>query len=146
MHKRIVFIVALLTATVIAAASLVPLSINPGAWQVTMTSSINGMPPHTTSYTSCVRPEDLTKYPFTDPKANCTWNVVSSTSSNMQATGTCMPQKMGTMQFVMQLTAVDAQHVQGTGQLTANTPNGPMSGSYSGAGKWIGAQCPATMQ
>ena len=146
MHKKIVFVVGLLTATVIAAASLTPLSINTGAWQVTMTSSINGMPPHTTSYTSCVRAGDLTKYPFNDPKANCTWNVVSSTSSTMQANGTCTPRDMGTLQFVMKLTAVDAQHVQGTGQLTANGPNGPISGNYSGAGKWTGAQCPATMR
>src|SRR5580704_14188011 len=138
MHKRIVFVIAVLSAAIVAAASLVPLSIKTGAWQVSMTSSINGMPPHTTSYTSCVRPGDLTKYPFTDPKANCSWNVVSSTSNSMQANGTCAPEKMGTVQFAMQLTAVDAEHVQGTGQMTANTPNGPMSGSYSGMGKWIG--------
>lgn len=143
MYKRIVFVVAVLTAAVVAAASLAPLKINTGAWQVTMTSSINGMPPHTTSYTSCVRAEDLMKYPFTDPKANCNWNVVSSTGSAMQANGTCTPQNMGTLQFAMQLTAVDAQHVQGTGQVTANSPNGPLSGNYSGTGKWIGAQCPA---
>jgi hypothetical protein len=145
MHKKIMLVGGLLiAATVIAAASLAPLSINTGAWRVTMTSSINGMPPHTTSYTSCVRPGDLTKYPFTDPKANCTWNVVSSTSSTMQANGTCTPGNMGTLQFVIQLTAADAEHVQGTGQVTANTPNGPINGTYSGAGKWIGAQCPAT--
>ena len=144
MNNRIVGVTALLAATVVAAAGLAPLSINTGLWQVTMTSSINGMPPHTTSYTSCVRPGDLTKYPFTDPKANCSWNVVSSTSSTMQANGTCTPQNMGTLQFVIQLTAADAEHVQGTGQVTANTPNGPINGTYSGAGKWIGAQCPAT--
>lgn len=144
MQKRIVFVVALLTATAIAAASLAPLNIKTGAWQVTMTSSINGMPPRTTSYTSCIRSEDLTKYPFTDPKANCSWNVVSSTASTMQANGTCTPPNMGTLQFVMQLKALDAEHVQGTGQVTANSPNGSLSGNYSGSGKWIGAQCPAT--
>jgi hypothetical protein len=144
MHTRIVFVLALLTATVVAAASLVALSINTGAWQVSMTSGINGMPPRTTSYTSCVRPGDLTTYPFNDPDAKCTWNVVSSTSSTMQANGTCAPPNMGTVQFAVQLTAVDAQHVQGTGRITASTPNGPLSGSYSGTGVWIGAQCPTT--
>jgi hypothetical protein len=144
MKQRIVSVLALLTATVIVAASLAPLNINTGAWQVTMTSSINGMPPRTTSYISCVRPADLTKYPFTEPKANCTWTVIGSTSSSMQASGTCMPPNMGALQFSMQLTAIDAQHVQGTGQVTANSPNGAISGNYSGAGKWIGAQCPAT--
>jgi hypothetical protein len=144
MCKRYVLALGLLMAAVVVAAGLAPLSINTGLWQVSMTSSINGMPPHTTSYTSCVRPGDLTKYPFTDPKANCSWNVVSSTSNSMQANGTCAPEKMGTVQFAMQLIAVDAEHVQGTGQMTASTPNGPMSGSYSGTGKWIGAQCPAS--
>jgi hypothetical protein len=144
MHKRIVFVVGLLTATAIAAAELVPLSISIGAWQVTMTSTINGMPPKTSTYTSCVQPTDLTKYPFTDPKANCTWNVVSSTGSTMQANGTCKPENMGTMQFDMQLTAKDPQHVKGTGHLTGNGPNGPISGDYSGEGKWIVAQCPGT--
>lgn len=144
MKSRIVCVAALLTASAIAAASLAPLSIKPGVWQVTMTSSINGLPPHTTSYSSCVRPGELMNYPFTDPKANCSWNVVTSTASAMQANGTCVPKNMGTLQFVVQLTAVDAEHVRGTGQVTASTPNGPMSGSYSGTGKWIGAQCPAT--
>jgi hypothetical protein len=102
------------------------------------------MPPHTASYTACVRPEDLTKYPFADPDANCSWNVVKSTGSTMQANGTCTPQDMGTLQFAMQLTAVDAKHVEGTGQIKADTPIGPMSGSYSGAGKWVAAHCSAT--
>jgi hypothetical protein len=146
MHKRIVFVVGLSTATIIAAASLVPLGISIGAWQVTMTSSINGMPPHTSSYTSCVRPSDLMKYPFSDPKANCTWNVLSSTSSTMQANGTCTPPNMGTVQFVMQLTATNPQHVQGTGHLTANTPNGSVTGDYSGEGKWVGAACLSSAQ
>jgi hypothetical protein len=145
MHKKIALVIGLLTATVISAASLAPLNINTGAWQVTMTSSINGMPPRTTSYTSCVRPENLTKYPFTDPKANCSWNVISSTGSTMQANGTCTPRNMGPVQFAMQLTAIDSQHVQGTGQVTASGPNGTMSGNYSGAGQWVGAQCPAGM-
>jgi len=62
----------------------------------------------------------------------------------MQANGTCTPPNMGAVQFAMQLTAVDAEHVQGTGQIAATTPNGALSGTYSGTGKWIGPQCPAT--
>jgi hypothetical protein len=146
MRKKILMGAALLTATVVVAETLAALSINTGLWQVTMTSSINGMPPHTTTYSSCVRPGDLTKYPFTDPKAKCSWNVLSSTASRMQANGTCTPQNMGTLTFVMQLTASDAEHVQGTGQVTANSPSGPLTGNYSGTAKWVGAQCPAKMQ
>jgi hypothetical protein len=146
MHNRILFVVGLIAATAIAAATLTPLSINPGAWQVTMATSINGMPPHSSSYTSCVRPADLTKYPFNDPNANCTWTVVSSTSTAMQANGTCTPKDLGTVQFAMQLTVSDPQHVQGTGTLNVRGPNGPITGNYSGSGKWLSARCSATGQ
>lgn len=146
MYKRIVFIGVLLSAATVAAVSLAPLNIKTGAWQVTMTNSVNGMPPRTSSYTSCVRQEDLTKYPFTDPKANCNWNVTSSTGSAMQANGTCVPPNVGTLLFSMQLTVLNPEHVEGTGQLTANGPNGSLNGKYYGTGHWIGAQCSAAAQ
>jgi hypothetical protein len=72
--------------------------------------------------------------------------VQSSTGSTMQANGSCTPRNMGTLQFVMQLTASDPQHVQGTGQVTANGPNGPVNGNYSAVAQWVGAQCPANGQ
>jgi hypothetical protein len=135
--------VVVLSATTLVAASLDPLNIRTGLWQVTMTSKINELPaPNTSTYESCVRKEDLGKYPFTDPEANCTWNVVSSTGSKMEANGTCMPEGMGKVGFSMRLEAVDSENVKGTGQLTANGPAGTMKGSYSGAAKWIGATCP----
>jgi hypothetical protein len=136
-----------MSATVLVAASLSPLNVKPGLWQVTMTSKINAFPaPNTSTYKSCVRKEDLGKYPFTDPEANCTWNVVSSTGSMMEANGTCMPASMGKVEFRMRLEAVDSENVRGTGQLTANGPAGAMNGNYTGAAKWIGAACPADMK
>jgi Protein of unknown function (DUF3617) len=134
----------LLSATLLAAASLTPLDIKTGLWQVTMTSKMDAFPaPNTSTYNSCISREDLNKYPFTDPEAHCTWNVVSSTGSEMEANGTCTPEDLGQVAFEMHLAVLDTENVSGTGQLTANGPAGVMKGSYKGSAKWIGATCPA---
>jgi Protein of unknown function (DUF3617) len=147
MRKMILPGAVLLSATVLLAASLEPLNVKTGLWQVTMTSTINGLPkPNTSTYKSCVKKEDLNKYPFTDPKAKCTWTVLSSTGSKMDASGTCMPEGQGKIDFNMRLEALDSENVKGTGQLTANGPGGTMNGNYSATAKWIGATCPAGMK
>jgi Protein of unknown function (DUF3617) len=135
---------ALLCATVLNAAGLDPLNIKTGLWRITMTSSISSTPkPITNTYDSCVKKEDLAKYPFTDPKDNCNWNVVSSTGTQMEAHGTCQPQGMGNVNFSIKLEAANSENVKGTGQLTLQGPAGAISGTYSGTAKWINAMCPA---
>jgi hypothetical protein len=147
MRKMILPGAVLLSAIVLLAASLEPLNVKTGLWQVTMTSTINGLPkPNTSTYKSCVKKEDLNKYPFTDPKGKCTWTVLSSTGSKMDASGTCMPEGQGKIDFSMRLEALDSENVKGTGQLTANGPGGTMNGNYSATAKWIGATCPAGMK
>jgi Protein of unknown function (DUF3617) len=147
MRKMILCGAVILPATVLAAASLEPLNVKTGLWQVTMTSKIAALPaPNTSTYKSCLAKEDLNKYPFTDPDENCTWTVLSSTGSKMEADGTCTPEDMGKVGFKMSLEAVDSESIKGTGQLTATGPAGPMNGSYSGTAKWIGATCPADMR
>jgi hypothetical protein len=147
MQRVVLASAVLLSAIVLAAASLEPLNVRPGLWQVTMTSKISQLPaPNTSTYKSCLRKEDLNKYPFSDPDANCAWNVVSSTGSTMEANGTCMPEGMGKVEFKMRLEAVNPESMKGTGQLTASGPGGAMNGIYSGSAKWIGANCPTSMK
>jgi Protein of unknown function (DUF3617) len=148
MRKMILLVAVLSSAAILLAASdLQPLNLKTGLWQVTMTSTINGLPtPNTNTYKSCVKKEDLDKYPFTDPQAKCTWTVQSSTGRKMDASGTCTPQNEGKVTFAIHLEAVDSENVKGTGQLTVNGPAGNMSGNYSGTAKWIGATCPAEMK
>src|SRR3984893_1936406 len=147
MRKVILLVAVLLPATVLLAATLEPLNVKTGLWQVSMTSTITGLPaPTTTTYKTCVKKEDLDKYPFTDPKAKCTWTVVSSTGSKMDATGTCMPDGQGKVDFNMRLEVLDSENVKGTGQLNANGPGGAVNGSYSATARWVGAACPAGMK
>ncbi len=147
MQRMILLAVVLLSATVLLAATLEPLNVKPGLWQVTMTSTISVLPaPTVNTYKSCVKKEDLDKYPFTDSKDKCTWTVQSSTGSKMEATGTCMPEGMGKVNFSISLQALDSENAKGTGQLTANGPAGAVNGNYSATAKWVGATCPAGMK
>ena len=145
--RKVILLAVFLSATALFAAALEPLNIKPGLWQVTMTATVTGLPrPNVNTYQSCIRKEDLGKYPFTNPKDKCVWTVQTSTGSKMEATGTCMPEGMGKVDFSMNLQAVDSENVKGTGQLTVNGgPGGVMSGNYSGTAKWVGATCPAGM-
>jgi hypothetical protein len=132
-------------ATVVVATDNVqPLNIKTGAWQVAMTSTVQGMGSQTHTYKSCVTKENLNQYPFADRENNCKYKVQSSTGSHMDVSGSCLPQEGGKADFKIQLDAVDSENVTGTGQLTLAGPQGAMHGDYTGKGKWLAASCPAT--
>jgi hypothetical protein len=136
--------VLLWTSIVLTASAPQPLNVKTGLWQVSLTSMIKGLPvPNTNTYRSCVKKEDLDKYPFADPDMKCSWTVQNSTGSKMDASGTCMPAGQGKVDFKMQLEALDSENVKGTGQLTMNGPGGAIDGTYAATAKWIGASCPA---
>ena len=146
MRKTILLTASFLLGTVLLAATLEPLNVKTGLWQVTMTNTISGLPaPTTTNYKTCVTKEKLNMYPFTDSKDNCTWTVQNSTGTKMDATGTCMPTQ-GKVDFDIHLEALDSENVKGTGQLKVDGPRGSMSGNYSATAKWASATCPAGMK
>ena len=180
MRKVILISVCLLSAMVVSVSGNVnPLSLKPGLWQTTMTSTINGAPPmtpdmeaklaqmppeqrarfeamlksryggkpQTQTWKSCVKKEDLNKYPFEDPNKKCTYTVQSSTGSKMDVQGTCMAGSEGyKYDFKLHLEMADSEHATGTGQMVISQSSQTMTGNYSGSSKWIGATCPADMQ
>jgi Protein of unknown function (DUF3617) len=147
MRKMILLGAVFASATILLADSGVqPLNVKPGLWEVTMNITLNGpgVPPRTNIYRSCLKKEDLNKYPFVDPNKKCTYTVLSSTGSTMEAQGTCAPGSDGTkVDFKMRLDAVDSENVKGTGQMTLSAPGGSLSGNYAGTARWITATCPA---
>ena len=153
MRRMVVFGAILGSATILLADSSVqPLNIKPGLWEVTINMTFTGAgappgaPPRTT-YRSCLKKEDLNKYPFVDPNKKCTYTVLSSTGSTMEAQGTCAPGSDGTkVDFKMRLDAVDSENVKGTGQMTMTAPNGSINGNYAATAKWLSATCPANVR
>lgn len=144
MRKTILLLGILLPATLLLAQSDVkPLDVKTGQWQVTMTMTLNGMgTPRTNTYKSCVKKEELGKYPFTDPDKRCSYKVVSSTGKTMEAHGTCQPgSEGGKVDFDLRLDALDSENVKGTGQMTMNFNGQTMSGKYTATSKWLSATC-----
>jgi hypothetical protein len=136
--------VSLVAIAVVAANNVQPLNVKTGLWQVTMTTTIQGMgTPQIHTYKSCVTKANLNEYPFAEPDKNCKYDVKSSTGSHMDVSGSCLPKEGGKADFKLKLDAIDAEDVEGTGQLTFAGPQGAMHGDYSGKGKWISASCPA---
>ena len=141
------------SATILLADSSVqPLNIKPGLWEVTINMTFNGAgappgaPPRRT-YRSCLKKEDLNKYPFVDPDKKCTYTVLSSSGSTMEARGTCAPRSDGTkVDFKLRLDALDTENVKGTGQMTMTAPNGSINGNYAATAKWLSATCPANVR
>ena len=134
----------LLAALLVAADDFQPLNVKAGLWQVTTTTSFQGMgAPITHTYKSCVTKEDLRQYPFPDRDNECKYKVQSSTASHMEVNGNCLYQGGQKADFKIRLDVVDSENVQGSGQANIDTPQGTLHGDYSGKGKWIGASCPA---
>ena len=145
MRKLILLTVVSFAATVVAAADLQPLNVKTGLWQVTTTTTVQGMPaPLTQTYKSCVT--DTNKYPFPDRDNECTYKVQSSTSTHMEVSGNCQYQTGEKADFKIRLDVDDSEHAHGAGQATIAGPAGTMHGDYSGKGKWIAARCPAGME
>jgi hypothetical protein len=140
----------LVSATILLAdSSMQPLNVKPGLWEVTMNITIDGMgvPPRTNTYRSCLRKEDLNKYPFSDPDKKCTYTVLSSTGTTMEARGTCAPGSEGAkIDFKMRLDALDTENVKGTGQMTMTAGGSAMNGKYTATSKWLSVTCPADVK
>ena len=111
-----------------------------------MMKSRLGGAPQTHTYKSCITKEDLNKYPFSDPRHNCTYNVLTSTGSKMDVSGSCTEADGMKTDFKMRLDALDSENVKGTGQVAINGGGHTMNGTYSGTGKWLSSTCPEGMK
>lgn len=147
MRTTILLTAISLVATIVSAAdNLQPLNVKPGLWQVTTTTTIQGMgAPETRSYKSCVTNENAKGYPFGDRDNDCKYTVESSTGTHMAVSGICLTQGQKA-DFKIELNVIDSENVRGTGHLTLAGPQANMHGEYTGTGKWIGATCPAGMK
>lgn len=109
-----------------------------------MLKSQYGGTPRTTTWKSCVKKEDLNKWPFDDPKNKCKYTVQDSTGSTMDVSGTCTTNEYN-VEFKLHLVVSDPEHASGTGQQTLSQGGQSMTGKYSGSSKWLGASCPANL-
>src|SRR6202167_6347186 len=99
-NKLMVVALGTAAAVVVAATGqLQPLNVKTGLWHMTKAIKWTDLPPQmaalmkaapqTSSYDACVTTKDLTTNPFANGSGDdCTWTVLSSTSSDMELRGT----------------------------------------------------------
>ena len=134
------------TTVVLAADTYQPLSVKTGLWNVTVTNDLGGAP-HTSSYRTCVTDKDLHTNPWgKGPDEKCDWNVLKSTSSDMEVHGSsCEAGKEYGMQTEVDLKihALDSSNVKATMQGTSKGNGQTMNFKGNFTGKWAAATCPA---
>src|SRR5579863_233831 len=156
-HKLMVVVIGLAASAVFAAAAqFQPLNVSTGLWRITKAVTWTNLPPQmaammkaapqTISYNACVTTQSLNSNPWANGSGDqCTWTVVTSTSTDMEMQGTnCnfggSSGMTGTVQGKIHI--VDPQH--GTGSMAVNmSGNGQtMQGTASYTGQWVSATCP----
>ncbi len=141
--------VCMLASAVVGSDKFQPLNIKTGQWQVTENYTVTGLPPgapvgpQTITFKSCVTKEGLSTNPFDDPRQKCKWQVLNSSSTDMEvkAVSCAMPGDQGTASYHFKLHAVDGEHVNGSGDWSAATQGMDINGKATGNGKWVGATC-----
>jgi hypothetical protein len=157
MGRRIVALILLATAMAVAvAASLRPLNVKTGLWQMTATTTWTGLPPQleaamangrTNSYQSCVKTEDLSTNPWAEGSGEkCAWTVLSSTGTDMEVRGTScnIGSEYGmTAEVHGEIHVLDSENGTGSFEVTMTGNGQTVNGHTSYTGKWVGSSCPA---
>jgi hypothetical protein len=140
-----ILLASLFTATLLFAANTYqPLNVKPGLWHVTGTNQFMGQPTKT-DYKKCITAKDLNSNPWTNgPDEKCNWNVVTSTGSDIEITGTSceLGKEYGMNTNVdLKLHAVDTENVKASMQGTSTGNGQTMNVSGTFTGKWMGSRC-----
>lgn len=139
------------------------LNVKPGVWQVEYNVKYSGLPPQMQAmmdnltaqqkaamgisvpkaYKMCLKEKDLNKG-WTQGDNNCRWNVVKSTSSDLELHSTAC--RAGDSEVDLKFHAVDSEHVRATlhGTSTEQGTKVNFDGNYTGT--WLGATCPADLK
>ena len=153
MNAKIAVGTALLAGYVATAVtqSVQPLNARTGLWQMSETTTWTGLPPEmanmmesgrTHSYTSCVKPQDLTSNPWQEgSKEKCTWTVLSSTATDMDLKGTgCSIGMQGeTVDVHGKIHLTDPKN--GTGSFDFSMSGQNVQGHAAYTGRWLAAAC-----
>lgn len=157
MKKRIVVPILVGGAIAMAAAaSLQPLNVKTGLWQMTEITTWTGLPPQldsemasgkTHSYRTCVKTEDLSTNPWAEgSRQTCKWTVLTSTGTDMEVRGTScdMGSEFGmTAEVHGKIRVLDSRDGTGSFDITLTGNGQTISGHATYTGKWVGSSCGA---
>ncbi len=159
----------LMAVTVLAANKLQPLNVKVGLWEVSQTITSSGQMPispdmlarlspekrarieermkansdnktRTTTHKSCLTKEKLEKAPTFSENPNCTWTVLTSTSSKVDVRGVCADHDMKS-RVTLQVEALNSESVKGSSQGSVSGGDHTLNMNSTFVAKWIGPAC-----
>ena len=143
-----------IAVTTAVSASLHPLNVKTGSWQIAQTMTWTGVPPQmsaampsgrTNEYQTCVKTKDLSTNPWAEGSHDsCTWTVLSSTGTDMEVKGNgCeMGKELGMAADVRgKIHVLDPQNGTGSFDITLTGNGLTITGHASYKGKWTGPTC-----
>jgi hypothetical protein len=159
MRRTLLIVAICLGVSVVLGATtqMQPLNAKTGLWRMTKSVKWSDLPPQlaammkaapqVTTYNSCVTTTDLNGNPWAKGSGdNCTWTVVSSTSSDMEVRGTGCSfgnNADSTGDVHGQIHLLDSENGTGSMTVTVTTNGQTMRGVASYTGKWVAASCSA---
>ncbi|MGO8984631.1 MAG: DUF3617 domain-containing protein [Terriglobales bacterium] len=170
-NPLIVAAIAFCLSAFCAANDLAPLNVKEGLWEVTVTSSMGGMPampalppdvlaklspeqraqvearmkggqsPSVTK--QCITKEKLAKYTAfnANDRADCTHNVVSSTGRRLEMKMRCTMDKGGVADGTYVMEAISAESTKGTMHMVVNSGDHNMTMDMTVVSKYLGPAC-----
>ncbi|HKS91305.1 MAG TPA: DUF3617 family protein [Tepidiformaceae bacterium] len=135
-------------------ASMHPLDVKTGEWQIAETVTWSGVPPqmrdampsgHTHTYQTCVKSKDLNTNPWAEGSSDtCTWTVLSSTGTDMevQGSGCDLGKDFGmTANVHGKIHVLDPQNGTGSFDIALSGNGQTVTGHATYTGKWIASSC-----
>jgi hypothetical protein len=97
----------------------------------------------TTTHKSCLTKEQLEKDPTFSENPNCSWTVLTSNGSKVEARGVCVDNGMKS-RVNLQVESLNTESVKGTGQAVVSGGDHTMNVNLAFTSKWLGPTCGRT--
>jgi hypothetical protein len=169
MRTTLCGLILLISVAVLAATKLQPLNVKVGLWEVSQTVTTSGQLPisadalsklspeqrarieermkansapttRTTTHKSCMTKEKLQTDPMFLEKSNCTWTVLTSTSSKADLRGVCVEQDVKA-HMALHVEALNSENVKGSSQGSVSGGDHTMNANSTFIAKWVGSAC-----
>ena len=155
--------------TLCGAENITPFNAKEGLWEVTVTHTMAGMPampdippdalakmppeqrarveammtgkPTTDVRKECITKEKLAKHTaFSNNRGECSYNVVSSTASKLEAKFHC-EDKQYSSDGTYKMEALSSDNVKGTSHIVTNSGGHAMTMDFTISSKYLGTDC-----
>jgi hypothetical protein len=118
-----------------------PADLRLGGWNVTMTMTVVGQPPHTSQLKTCVTKEDVDSLRMFNPEEGCKLSQTQRSAQRVSAKQTCKRGDGGTSEGDFDVRFDGAAAYTMTAMMRHSGKGAPPDGRLEMKGRWAQASC-----